>query len=261
MTGLGARLARWRGIARSLRLYYGVPGRGRRAVRLYGRFIRPGDLCFDIGAHVGNRSRCWSRLGARVVALEPQPDFVRFLRWLFRDDPAVTVREAAAGAVPGRLALRVSRRTPTVTSMSADWMAAVAPTRGFAGVTWDEAIEVEVVTLDALIAEFGMPAFCKIDVEGFEPEVLRGTTAALPALSFEYLPAAKDQAAACVDLLAARGTYRFNRSTGESLRLEEPAWLDATAMRHWLLARQPDEPSGDVYAVLDGQNRPEKAIT
>ena len=40
---------------------------------LYARFLRAGDLAFDIGAHVGDRISSFRRLGARVVALEPQP--------------------------------------------------------------------------------------------------------------------------------------------------------------------------------------------
>ena len=47
--------------------------------RLYGQFVRPGDLVFDVGAHVGDRIAAFRRLGARVVAVEPQPALVRTL--------------------------------------------------------------------------------------------------------------------------------------------------------------------------------------
>ncbi len=89
-------LARAWGIARSLVMYYGVPGKRRRALRLYGEFLRPGELGFDIGAHVGSRVRTWRRLGARVVAVEPQPDFVRILRLFFGRDRGVTIVPSAA---------------------------------------------------------------------------------------------------------------------------------------------------------------------
>ena len=71
--------------------------------RFYAGFVRPGDLCFDIGAHVGSRTLSWSRLGATVVALEPQPDFVRLLRWMFARNPRVTVRGEAVAARAGML--------------------------------------------------------------------------------------------------------------------------------------------------------------
>ena len=66
-----SQLSRAIGMARSLVIYHGIPGRQRRMRRLYGQFVRSGDLVFDIGAHVGNRTRAFAGLGCRVVALEP----------------------------------------------------------------------------------------------------------------------------------------------------------------------------------------------
>ena len=60
------------GVFRSLRMYHG-PDVPRAAMdALYRQFIEPGDLVFDIGAHVGDRVSSFRRLGARVVAVEPQ---------------------------------------------------------------------------------------------------------------------------------------------------------------------------------------------
>src|SRR5438045_6139082 len=156
------------GIARSLVMYHGQPGRQRRMRRLYGEFLGPGDLGFDIGAHVGSRVRAWRRLGARVLAVEPQPDCLAVLRLLYGRDQGVTIVPSAVGAERGRAQLALSSATPTVSSMSAQWREAVAGDRGFARVRWDRTVDVEVVTLDDLIAAHGEPAFCKIDVEGFE---------------------------------------------------------------------------------------------
>ena len=56
-------------LSRSLRTYYGDPARARAMDALYRRFLKPGDLAFDIGAHVGDRIAAFRRLGARVLAL------------------------------------------------------------------------------------------------------------------------------------------------------------------------------------------------
>lgn len=215
--------------------------------RFYAQFIRPGDLCFDLGAHVGNRVWAWSQLGAQVIAVEPQPACLALLRRWYGRRPNVTLVNAAVGAEPGRAPLWVSAATPTVTTLSRPWIEAVQQDASFAEVRWDDSVEVDVTTLDALIARFGVPAFCKIDVEGYELAVLRGLSQPLPALSFEYLPAARDAAAACIARLAELGEYRFNRSVGEQHRWAGP-WLDTRSMLAFVAGLAPGDGSGDIYA-------------
>jgi FkbM family methyltransferase len=229
-------------------MYYGVPLRNRALARFYAQFVRPGDLCFDIGAHVGNRLWALSKLGARVVALEPQPDCMHLLRRWYGHRPDIELVEQAVGTAPGTRTLFVSERTPTVTSLSRDWIAAVGATPGFAGVRWNRGIPVRITTLDELIARYGEPAFCKIDVEGAELDVLRGLSHPLKTLSFEYIPAAIDIAVACVGRLGELGRYEYNWSPGELPRLRSSVWIDPAQMAD-LLRRMPiRERSGDVYA-------------
>jgi FkbM family methyltransferase len=214
------------------------------------RSIRPGDLCFDVGAHVGSRVRAWTRLGAQVVAVEPQPSCVQSLRLLYGRNRRVAIVDQALGAEPGRLTMRICRREPPVSSLSLEWMERVKARPNFAAVRWDAEVLVRVTTLDALIERFGEPTFCKIDVEGFELEVLRGLSRPLRSLSFEYVPGAIDMALACFDHLAELGDYEYNVSPGESMRLAFPDWVEAGQLTRWLSRLLNDDLPGDIYARL-----------
>lgn len=246
MNDLGQRL----GLLRSILIYYGIPWRRGQLARFYAQFIRPGDLCFDVGAHVGNRLRAWADLGAQVVGIEPQPQCMALLRRWYGRNPQITLLEQAAGAQPGSLPLLVSRRHPTVSTLSRQWIEDVRRAESFASVRWDDAVEVPVTTLDALVERFGRPVFCKIDVEGYELEVLRGLSQPLPALSIEYVPAAMDVALACIRRLEGLGRYEYNGSPGESHRLQSPDWLGPDEMSARLSAMPLNGDSGDIYARL-----------
>jgi hypothetical protein len=77
---------------------------------LYGQFVSPGDLCFDVGANIGHKTEVLLSLGASVVAFEPQPDCVRELKARC-GQRGLTAITAAVGSKSGRLPLYVSPAT------------------------------------------------------------------------------------------------------------------------------------------------------
>ena len=247
------RAERWLGLVRSLIMYW-RPGRQRGLRKLYGPFVGAGDLVFDVGAHLGDRTAAFRRLGARVVALEPQPAVRRWLVLLVGRSRDVSVRAEAVGRTVGTARLALSHRTPSVSSLAEDWPNTL-PERnpGFRGVRWDESVEVPVTTLDALIEQYGLPRFCKIDVEGYEAEVLAGLRHPIPALSVEFVAGALDVAEACVRRLEALGDYEFNAIEGEERRFMSKRWLAAEEMVAWLRDGGGSVSSGDVYARLRGE--------
>jgi len=244
-------LRRAYGIARSTLIYRARPWRRSRAWALYRQFIAPGTLAFDIGAHLGDRSRYFRSLGARVVAVEPQAELAARLRRAFHGDPGVEVLNAALGAASGSATLHRDPMNPTLATLSADWSRTLEASEAFRGVRWRERHSVAVTTLDALIECFGVPAFAKIDVEGFEAEVLRGLNRPLPALSFEYVTVSLEPALGALDRLRSLGRYVFNRSEGESLRLIHGHWREPDAMAEELKGLAANAGSGDVYARLE----------
>lgn len=237
------------GLARSLLIYYGQPWRRSSLKRFYSDLIKSGELVFDIGAHAGSRSRTLLSLGARVVALEPQPLFADYMQKSFAGEDLILLRKAA-GREAGFIDLHISSRHPTVTSISSSWISKVEKTSGFRNVVWDRVERVEMTTLDLMIAEFGLPAFCKIDVEGAEADILAGLGKPIPLLAFEYIPATMEIAVEAIRHLKILADYRFNRVEGEKHRFVHDEWLGPEDMLAEL-AGMTDEPrSGDVYARL-----------
>ncbi|MDM4719047.1 FkbM family methyltransferase [Micromonospora sp. WMMA1363] len=236
-------------LRRSLDVAYGDPKRAAAMDRFYAQFVHAEDLVFDVGAHVGDRTGGFRRLGARVVAVEPQPLCARTIRALYGGDDRVILVEAACGATPGTLELHVNSANPTVSTASPRFVQAAGGADGWRQETWDARIDVPTTTLDALIAEHGVPAFVKIDVEGFEDAVLAGLTRPLPALSFEFTTIDRGVARAGLDRATALGFTRFNLALGDTMALAEPAWMSATAMAAVLDTLPHAANSGDVYCT------------
>lgn len=237
----------WLGFLRSLTIYTN-PSMMRVWRRFYADMLDPQDLVFDVGAHIGNRSRAMRAAGARVVAIEPQQPFAGFLRRTLPRD--ITLVEAAAGGSETEAEMAVSSRHPTVSSLRTDFVSGAAMAPGFEHVRWDATQRVRMVTLDGLIARFGLPRYVKIDVEGFEIEVLAGLSHPVPILSVEFLPGFPHLTHAVIDRLAELGDYRFNPVQGETGGFLWPEWRDGAAVEAWLGTLAADASSGDLFARL-----------
>jgi FkbM family methyltransferase len=238
------------GVARSLRVYYRDPERAAAMERLYAGFVKPGDLVFDVGAHVGDRIRAFRRLGARVVAVEPQLPMVRVLRLIYGRDADVTIEPMAVGRAAGSITLQINVANPTISTASRAFIAAAAGSPRWIGEQWTREITVPVTTLDALILRHGPPSFAKIDIEGFEAEALAGLSRPIPALSFEFTTIQRDVALAALARCVALGYRRFNAALGESQTFVFSDAADADTLRAWLVDLPDEANSGDVYASL-----------
>lgn len=197
----------------------------RKEMRFYAQFIAPGDLVFDIGANIGKMTDVFLRVGARVVAVEPQESCLKVLRRRYERNARVSVVAKGAAEREGTRSLWICVNASTISTMSEKWKKGVKESGRFSSYRWPNKTSVPVTTLDELIQEYGLPTYCKIDVEGFEYDTLKGLSQPIPVISFEFTyPEYFEQAKACMSYLCSLGQAQFNLSLRESMSLALIDW-------------------------------------
>ncbi len=216
-----------------------------RAKRFYSQFIKPDSLVFDIGANVGDKTKIFRALGSKVIVIEPQNACIGYLTKRFIDD-SVVILPAAVGSSEGQGTISIGP-AKGISSMSPVWLEAVRRANRFEHI-WDRSQDVKITTLCSLISEYGVPDFIKIDVEGYESEVLRGLTHPVKALSFEFHPEHLEDTKLCVRQLMALGDVEFNCSLKENMTFVGE-WMTGPDILHSLSKHVGDNLIyGDVYA-------------
>jgi FkbM family methyltransferase len=218
----------------------------RQLTGFYSQFIRPGDLVFDVGANVGIYADAFTELGARVVAIEPNPECVRLLRKL-SERTHVQVEPCAVSDTPGSVLLQLSELNQ-LSSANPEWRSMVERSPDHGGGRWSERIEVESITLDQLAKRYGVPQFVKIDVEGFDDRVMFGMSFQPAALSFEFNRLLPSVGWRCFDAPILEDNYEFNFQDAIQLRCVLPAWLSRAKFAERLENLVGPNQSGDVVA-------------
>jgi FkbM family methyltransferase len=226
----------------------------RKLIRFYSQFIAKGDLCFDIGANIGSRTEVFLRLGAKVVSVEPQNICMKKLRKKYSSNEQVSLIHQAVSDFEGEEEIMISN-SHVVSSMSQEWIDSLKASDMFfvstSAFQWQKSAKVKATTLDKLVQEYGKPAFCKIDVEGYEYKVLKGLSKSVGTISFEFTPTKEfiDSAMDIVKHLATIGEVKFNYSLGESMTLALENWVTPEAISK-ILPTLPQKTSfcGDIYA-------------
>ncbi len=212
----------------------------------YSQFVKPGDLCFDVGANLGNRIEIFLSLGAKVIAIEPQESCLQYLRQKYKNPDQVVLIPKVLDETIGERALLIASES-AVSSMAEDW---VSEKESQGLYSWNQRITVPVTTVDSLIDLYGLPQFCKIDVEGFEYQVLKGLSRPIPALSFEYHADVLSPVHSSIERLDSIASYEFNYSAGETMVMALAQWVSPQKINRILSALPDDQLVGDIYARL-----------
>ena len=209
-------------------------------------FLLKNDLIFDIGANIGKLTEKYLELGAKVICVEPQSSCAKILFEKFNSNQKVKIIKKGVSNRIETLDLFVCNQYNEIATFSSEFMNNSRHTSNF---IWDSIEKIETTTLDALINIYGMPKFCKIDVEGFELKVLQGLTYLIPYLSFEFHIELIEQTFIALEYLNNLGYEKYNLILGDTNIPEFEEWVSYNQLieylknskHNWLIW-------GDIYA-------------
>ena len=218
-----------------------------KSINFYKEFIKEGDICFDVGANMGSRIEVFLNLKAKVIAVEPQKGCIKYLRGKYKD--RIIAINKAVGAAEENMVMYISKYSSTLSSLSKDWIDAVKADR-YKDVSWNKKEMVEVTTINTLILKYGIPSFIKIDVEGYELEVLKGLNYPVKMLSFEYtLPEQLQKTIDCLQILMnIDEAYECNYSLSEDMKYQNNEFINIGEMINFIQTNKIINSSvGDIY--------------
>jgi FkbM family methyltransferase len=215
--------------------------------KFYGEFIKPGDLCFDIGANVGEFSESFLWLGAKVVAAEPMEESFAKLTQHFNGNANLTAVNAAVSNISGPAVIHKGNHLE-LSTFDKDF---VKLNEVYFNRQWTETASVNRVTLNDLIQQHGVPRFCKIDVEGHEMEVLTTLKEIIPIISFEYIHPFRSKSLECINLISSISPgARYNYSLFEFFEIQNSEWMETKLFIDFFNSLPESHHTGDIFCRL-----------
>jgi len=215
------------------------------------KHINKNDLCFDIGAWEGHFLEIFLRRGARVIAIEPQFECVQLLNILYGKTKGVKIFWNALSDRRGTGLLKISDGSTQCSTLSEDF---IKQSRFSSSNKWSKTEEVKLIRLDDLIRVFGLPKFCKIDVEGYESKVLKSLSSPIQYISFEFHKEMLNMANECCQLISQLGNYKFNYAAhAPIMKFEFNVWQNHNEIINAIKKNDSELLSGDIYAKYLGK--------
>jgi len=190
--------------------------------KFYSKLINKNDLCYDIGANKGLKSKSFLSLGASVIAFEPQSSCIKYLNNIKNEN--FKYLPIAVGSKNEIKNLNIANHIEVATFSNEfiDYFKNGT-------LKWNETEEVEVKKLDTLIEEYGVPDFCKIDVEGYELDILSHLSHKIPIIEFEFTGGFISNTIKIIELLDKQNTY-YNFNLNENPKFELKEWVKAKSI-------------------------------
>jgi len=213
--------------------------------KFFREFISENDLIFDIGANKGDLSEIFLKIKAKVICVEPQSDCIKKLNEKFGENKNVVIVPFGVSDSNSKLKIYVSQASSENATFSEKWR----KQGRFKHEIWQEADLVNIVTLDDLIKQYGVPRFCKIDVEGYEYNVIKGLSSnKIYCISFEFSYEFLSDTINCCLYLRRLGYNKFNFSVESNYDLELAECQEYEKVIRKIKLFKDEKLCGDIYA-------------
>lgn len=203
-------------------------------MRIFESIIKPLDIVFDVGSNIGDKSDIFLNLGANVIGFEPQQECYLYTIKRFGNNNRFRCENIALDSKIGISTIHIASYH-TISSMSEVFIKESKKER-FAEYSWNSKREVKTDTLDNMIERYGKPTFIKIDVEGYELNVLSGLTNPVDIISIEFNPELCENTIECVnyiDNLNGNNTlFNYGYRNDEDFKYE--TWVDKSEIISYL---------------------------
>lgn len=168
-------------------------------MNIFKTIIREGSLVFDVGCNIGSKAEEYLKFSTKVIGFEPQPKCISVLMNRFGGNNNMIIEPIGLDSKAGT-SIIYEASYHSISSMSLDFINTVKKER-FSDYSWGNEIPINVDTLDNMISKHGTPGYIKIDVEGYELNVLKGLSTPISVISIEFNPEMCSNSIECINYL------------------------------------------------------------
>lgn len=193
-------------------------------INIFEHIIERNDLVFDVGSNIGDKSENFLRLGAKVVAFEPQLECCNYSINRFQNNSNFVCENIGLDSSKGFSTIHIASYH-SISSMSQEFITESKKER-FQDYNWNNQRQIQTDTLDNLIEKYGRPKFIKIDVEGYELNVLKGLSHPIEFISIEFNPELCKETVKCIEYLEELNNdclYNYGYRNDEHFKFEN--WI------------------------------------